>query len=136
MKEFKTLDVEPLDFQSLAADFERTSPGSLQSTVKSVEQGANARLADHWGGDVSLRIGETRMLGYFDKQPQVISSLFLMNVEIFNRKMLILGSMSLVYVNKRVLFLYVFRLPNGKDDENAVTGVTRAWTAKTIAANK
>lgn len=136
LKEFKSTDVEAADFQSLAADFEKLSPGALQSVVKSVEQGAGERLTNHWGTDSALRIGETRMLGYFDKQPQAISSMFVMNAEMFDRKLLILGSMSLVHVNKRVLFLYVFLVPNGTDDQNLVTGLTRSWTAKTIAANK
>jgi hypothetical protein len=136
LKEFKNIDVEAAEFQSLAADFEKLSPGSLQSIAKNAEQGTGERLNHHWGTETSLRIGETRMLGYFDKQPQSISSLFIMNAEMFNRKLLILGSMSLVYVNKRVLFLYVFRVPDSADDQSMVTSVTRSWTAKTIAANK
>lgn len=136
VKDLKASDVEPSEFQSLAADFEKLSPGSLQSIAKNAEQGAGERLTRYWGSDASLRIGETRMLGYFDKQPQTISSLFVMNAEMFGRKLLILGSMSLVHVNNRVLFFYVFRLPNGTDDQDRVTSLTRSWTAKTVAANK
>ncbi len=136
LKEFKNIDVEPTEFKTLAADFEKMSPGELQTAVKSVERHAGEGLSNYWGTDAAVKIGETRMLGYFDKQDQVLSSLFVMNVEMFGRKLLILGSMSLVHVNKRVLFLYVFRLPTGGDDQGAVTALTRSWTAKTIAANR
>ena len=61
--------------------------------------------------------------------------MFLMNIEQFDAGDH-LGSMSLLYVNKRVLFLYVFRIPTGTGDQERVEGVTKSWTAKTIAANK
>ena len=135
-KELKGVEVEPWDFNALVSDFEKQSPGALQSVVKKAEKDMGDRLNDFWGSDAGLRIGETRMLGYFDKQPQSISSMFLMNIEQFDRKVVILGSMSLLYVNKRVLFLYVFRIPTGTADQERVEGVTKSWTAKTIAANK
>jgi hypothetical protein len=135
-KELKGVEVEPWDYNALVSDFEKQSPGALQAVVKKAEKDMGERLNDFWGSDAGLRIGETRMLGYFDKQPQSISSMFLMNIEQFNRKVIILGSMSLLYVNKRVLFLYVFRIPTGTGDQEKVEGVTRSWTAKTIAANR
>lgn len=136
LKDLKNVDVEAAEFKTLAAEFEKMSPGELQSAVRSVEGHAAEGLSRYWGTDAALKVGETRMLGYFGKQEQSMSSMFLMNAEMFNRKLLILGSMSLVHVNKRVLFLYVFRLPTGADDQAIVTGLTRSWTAKTIAANK
>ena len=135
LKELKAADVEAADFQALAAEFEKQSPGMLQSILKSGEKGTGERLNQHWGGETNLKIGETRNLGYFDKQPRSISSMFLMNLEIFNRKMLVLGSMSLVHVNKRVLFVYVFRLPTSDKEQEAVSDFTKTWTAKIIAAN-
>lgn len=135
-KELKAVEVEPWDYNSLVSDFEKQSPGALQAVVKNAEKDMSERLNDFWGSDAGLRIGETRLLGHFDKQPQSISSMFLMNIEQFDRKIIILGSMSMLYVNKRVLFLYVFRVPNGTDDQERVESVTRSWTAKTIAANK
>lgn len=135
-KRLKAEDVEASDFQTLVAEFEKQSPGLLQSIVKTGEKGAGERLSNHWGGDVSLKFGETRMLGYFDKQPRSISSMFLMNLEMFNRKLVIVGSMSLVHVNKRIIFLYVFRIPSSSTDQEMVADLTKYWTAKTVAANK
>ena len=93
------------------------------------------RLGQHWGGETNLKIGETRTLGYFDKQPHSISSMFLMNLEIFDRPMLILGSMSLVHANKRLLFVYVFRITSSGKDRDLVAKFTKAWTSKIITAN-
>ena len=134
LKQLRSADVEP-DFQAIKTEFEKQSPGMLQSVVSSGEKGAGERLSKHWGGETNLKIGETRSLGYFDKQPESISALFVMNLEIFDRKMVILGSMSLVHVNKRLLYVYVFRIPTSDNDQNIVTNFTKAWTAKLIAAN-
>ncbi len=133
-KQLKAADIEALEFQTLTAEFEKQSPGALQSIVKTGEKGAGEALSKHWGTDARLKIGETKMLGYFNKQPQAISSMFLMNLEIFDRKLLVLGSMSLVHVNKRILFLYVFRTADS--DQAVVADFTKSWTAKTVAANQ
>ena len=135
LKQLKSADIELSEFQLLAAEFEKQSPGMLQSIVKSGEKGTGERLSQHWGGETNLKIGETRTLGYFDKQLHSISSMFLMNLEIFDRPMLILGSMSLVHVNKRLLFVYVFRITSSGKDQDLVAEFTKAWTSKIIAAN-
>jgi len=135
-KQLKGADVETHDFRSLAAEFEKQSPGTLQSIAKAGETRAGERLTTHWGSEVNLKIGETRLLGIFDSQPQSVSSMFLMSLEMFNRRVLVLGSMSLVHVNKRILFLYVFRTPESAADQDLVAEVTRSWVARTVAANK
>ncbi|HTH37719.1 MAG TPA: hypothetical protein VL572_07125 [Pyrinomonadaceae bacterium] len=135
LKELKSIDVELSDFQALGSEFEKQSPGMLQSIVKSGEKDTGVRLGQHWGGETNLKIGETRTLGYFDKQPHSISSMFLMNLEIFDRPMLILGSMSLVHANKRLLFVYVFRITSSGKDRDLVAKFTKAWTSKIITAN-
>jgi hypothetical protein len=135
-KQLKGADVETHEFRSLAAEFEKQSPAALQSIAKTGETGAGERLTTHWGSEANLKIGETRLLGVFDKQPQSVSSMFLMSLEMFNRKLLVLGSMSLVHVNKRVLFLYVFRTPESAADQDLVAEMTRSWVARTVAANK
>lgn len=126
LKQFKAVDVESADFQSLVADVEKQSPGALQSIAKSGEKTSNEGLNKHWGGDVGLKIGETRILGHFDKQLQSYSTMFIVNLEMFNRKMTVLGSMSLVHVNKRVLFLYIFRLPTSASDQDVVANVAKS----------
>ena len=135
LKQLRTADVDLHEFQALAAEFEKQSPGMLQTVVKSTEKGSGDRLSKHWGTDTNLKIGETRSLGHFDKQPRSISSMFLMNLEIFDRKMIVLGSMSLVNVNKRLLFIYVFRIPTSDHDNEIVASFTKAWTAKIISSN-
>jgi hypothetical protein len=135
LRQLRNADMETAEFQALAAEFEKQSPGMLQSIVKSGEKGTDERLSKYWGGETNLKIGETRTLGHFDIQPRSISSMFIMNLEIFDRPMLILGSMSLIHVNKRLLFLYVFRLPTTGNDQNIVAEFTRSWTAKIVAAN-
>lgn len=135
LRELKNAEIEPAEFLSLVSDFERLAPGALETVAKNAERGASQRLSDFWGSEAGLKVGETRMLGYFGKQRQAISSLFVMNAEIFDRKILILGSMSLIHVNKRVLFMYVFRVPTGRGDKELVSDLTNSWIAKTIAAN-
>ena len=135
-KQLKGTDVEAFEFRSLSAEFEKQSPATLQSIAKAGETGAGERLTRHWGSEANLKIGETRLLGVFDSQPQSVSSMFLMSLEMFNRKVLVLGSMSLVHVNKRVLFLYVFRRPESAADQDMVAEVTRSWVARMVAANK
>ncbi len=135
LKQLKSADIELSDFQAVAAEFEKQSPGMLQSVVRSGEKDTGERLSRHWGGETNLKIGETRTLGHFDKQPHSISSMFLMNLEIFDRPMLIFGSMSLVHVNKRLLFVYVFRIPTSDKDQTIVAEFTKTWTAKIVAAN-
>lgn len=134
-KRLKSADIEAADFQLLVAEFEKQSPGSLQSVIKSTEKRADEGLSNYWGTKAELKFGETKMLGHFNKQSQAISSLFLMNLEIFNRKLTIVGSMSMVHINKRLLYVYVFRIPASDDDPTVVADLTKSWTAKIVAAN-
>lgn len=134
-KQLRTFDAQPSEFGTLVAEFEKQSPGTLQAIAKTGERSASERLSHHWGTDASLKIGETRMLGHFDKQARSISSMFLMNMEIFQRKLTILGSMSLVHLNDRIVFVYVFRTATADTDQQTVAEFTKRWLAKIIAAN-
>lgn len=135
LKQIKATDITPDEFTDLADAFERQSPGALQTIVKNGEAGTTERLNNHWREDVGLKIGETRMLGYFGRKQGSVSSMFIMDVEMFKRRSVILGSMSMVHVNNRVLFLYVFRIRQSDKDREAVVGLTKSWIAATLAAN-
>lgn len=136
MREVKSIDLDDMSFQALIGAFEKQWAGALQEVIKPTEKGAGERLKEYWGRDTELKIGETQTFGFFNKQKQAISSLFTMNVDIFQRKMTVVGSMSMVHTNDRLLFLYVFRVRSPQNDEELVMDLTEKWITKVLAANR
>lgn len=135
-KHLRSADVSLADFRALAAELKRQPPLALQATLKKDESEADARLSGFWGMAANMKVGETRTIGHFNEQDRVISSLFVTNSEAFGRRFAIIGSMSLVLVNDRLIFLYVFRTTTDPRDQEDVIGLTKSWTARTIEANR
>lgn len=132
MREAKSMDLDDVTYQGLVGAFEKQWTGALQEMIKPIEKGAGERLKEHWGRDAELKLGETKTFGFFNKQKQVISSLYAINVDIFQRKMTVIGSMSMLQANGRLLFLYVFRIRSPQNDEQLVMDLTEKWTSKVM----
>ncbi|MGD9587809.1 MAG: hypothetical protein AB7Q37_08050 [Pyrinomonadaceae bacterium] len=135
-KHLKSTDISSDEFRALAAELKRQPPLALQSALKKQEADMDSRISEFWGVSANMKVGETRTIGHFNEQPNAISSLFVTHSEAFGRRFLTIGSMSLVHVNDRLLFLYVFRTTADPQDQSAVIDITKGWIARTLQANR
>jgi hypothetical protein len=58
------------------------------------------------------------------------------DVQAFGRKKTMLTSLSLVNVNRRLLYVYGYKVFSSESDIRALTDFTKKWTAAILAANK
>jgi len=135
-KHLKATDVSSEDFRTLAGELKRQSPFAVQATLKKEETEIDARVSEFWGMAANIKVGETRTVGHFNEQERAISSLFVTHSEAFGRRFLIVGTMSLVHINERLLFLYVFRTTTDAEDHKAVVDLTKTWITRTLQANR
>jgi hypothetical protein len=135
----KTVDFTPDLFAFYTTDLEKKFDKMLDPTgpalaplIKNAEKG----LDTHWGRGTGFDLKEPKNLGFFDKQPCIFSAMVLMNVELLEKKIPLLVSLSFVLVNKRIVYVSGYRrLTNGKDAE-VLRDFTMKWTAGIVAANK
>jgi hypothetical protein len=139
MKRVKEMDAVAADFQAAAASIEKQAPTLLTEDGPALNQ-ANKNiqggLSKLYGTDVGISVSEPKVLGAFNKSSDVISILVLMKVKTRTGEIPLVSSMSLLLVNKRLIFLYAYRAMSGEDDLEILRDFTKAWTAKTVAANK
>ena len=75
-------------------------------------------------------------LGVFDRSDQVHSTLALITLSANNKRYKFLGTISFVYVNMRLLYIYVYKSDPVEADVEMIREFTRNWTASIVAANQ
>jgi hypothetical protein len=75
-------------------------------------------------------------LGFFEKSQNVFSCMMMVNLELNERKVTILGTLSLVNIGKRLIYVYAYKMAPKGEDVAMLRDFTRNWTAAITAANK
>jgi len=96
----------------------------------------NKGLEEVWGTETKARVADQKNLGYFQDANNVVSVLMAMNLEMNGRTTPLIGSTSFLLVNKRLIFLYMFKRTSAKEDAETMIDLTKKWTAAVLAANK
>jgi hypothetical protein len=78
----------------------------------------------------------SKIFGTFDKTDRVFSSMILVGTEINGRKVSTLGTMSVVFVNHRLVYVYAYKMSPTEGDVKEMNAFTKKWTARIVAANK
>ena len=138
-KRFKTMDQTPELFAYTVADLEKNFDTYIDPngpTVRSMVKGVDKGLTSEAGREAKFDISQPRNLGYFERSEHVFSALMLNEVRAFNRQKTMLVSISMVNVDRRLLYVYVYKVYSSEADIQLVTDTTKKWTAAIIAANK
>lgn len=138
-KTYKAANISPEFYASVVKEMEKNfstyfSPDS--ALMKDVEKNSSKGLTELLGEKVTVNIGGTTPLGFFEKSENVFSAMLLINLEVYGRKLAILGTLSLVRVNQRLIFVYAYKLAPKADDVKVMGDFAKKWTAKILSANK
>lgn len=117
---------------SLQRDFETAVDANLLTAVEA----ARKALSERWGRPADIGMVRPVNLGFFEKQPN-LSSVMMMSPIIKDGKQIpMLGVMSHVVVNKRLLYISIYKELTADEDAIILRDFTKKWTAAIIAANK
>ncbi len=122
------------DFETLSAEVEKQfSPGgegaaTLQKEASKITQNANLGL--------DLKLGETRMLGIYEKTKQSVDMGLLMKTQVGNGPVeTMVAAASFLDVKGKVIFLYVYSDYHAQADADWTQAVVKSWRQSIIAAN-
>jgi hypothetical protein len=138
-KQARSLDVTPELFAGVVAAAEKNSGAYMDPNgpvIKGAEKNSGKGLSELSGVETTVAITGLKSLGYFEKTDKVFSYLAAANIEVSGRKVSILFSTSFVYVNRRLVFVYVYKIEPKAEDERILRDFTKSWTAKIVASNK
>jgi hypothetical protein len=137
-RRIKDLDCSPQNFATTVAGFKAFFPTLLDpnsQATKQLESDISGELKELSGKDQTVRLSGQKNLGYFQETPDVFSGLSAVNLEVNGKSMPLIGSASLVRVNDRLIFLYVYKQTTSKDDVALMMDLAKKWTASVLFAN-
>jgi len=138
-KRFKTTDQTPELFTATVATLEKNFDTYIDPNgpiVKSMVKGVDKGLTSDAGREAKFDISQPQRLGYFEKSERVFSAMMMNQVKAFGRQKTMLVSISLINVNRRLLYVYVYKVYSSEADIQLVTDTTKKWTSAIVAANK
>lgn len=138
-KSSKATDTSPEFYAAVVKEMEKNfstyfSPDS--AVMKDMEKNSSKGLTELLGEKVTVNVGGTTPLGFFEKTDNVFSSMLLVNLEVYGRKLAILGTLSLVRVNQKLIFVYTYKMSPKAEDVKTLGDFAKKWTAKILTANK
>jgi hypothetical protein len=138
-KKARSMDITPESFAVIVTAVEKNFTNYVDPNspiMKRSIASANTKMKERTGEDVGLKLREPTNLGFFDKRPGVLSTMAIMNVEANGRSQAVLTSVSFLLVNKRCIYVAVFKGLTGDEDVKTVQDLTKKWTTAIIAANR
>jgi hypothetical protein len=138
-KRLKEIDCTRANFSDAVSQVRKSFDSYLNPKgqfLLSIVKNANKGLTEHLGQDPELKIGETKNLGYFDSQPDIFSAMILMKVEAFGKPISLLGTLSLIRVNNRMIYVYAYRKLETENDAEILRDFTKKWTSEIMESNK
>lgn len=138
-KKARTADSTPAQFQAVVAEFEKSFNTYMDpdgQLMKNIERNSSKGLTEIYGKNTNVGFSEMSNLGFFEKTQNVFSGMIMANLEINDRKLTILGTLSLVNVANRLIFVYAYKMDPKGEDVAMLRDFTKNWTADIVAANK
>jgi hypothetical protein len=137
-RRLRTIPVTLENYKAVVNDLEKNFDTYLDpdgDLIRKVETNSEKGLAGI-GTKATIRTTSTKNLGFFEKNERVFSAMSEYSANVSGRMVTTLGTLSVVRVKDRLLFVYVYRMfPDEYAAKDLVT-FTRTYTAKILAANK
>jgi len=135
----KAIDMTPETFAAIVASLEKNFDTYLDPNgpiVAEMIKNAGKGLDKYWKQETGTKISQPKNLGFFQKEPNLFSGMIMSNIEVMERKRTMLSSVSLLNINKRLVFVYVYKVFSTEADIVTLRDFTKKWTAAILAANK
>jgi hypothetical protein len=134
----KARDMTEAEFASLVSQVESTISQVLDingPVMKSAVQNLRGGLSSVSGKEVPLELSQPQNLGSFEKTKDVYSIMLVMALQVPSDKLPLLCGVSLVKVNRRLLYVYTYRRFTSEKDVEQLRDFTREWVGQILSAN-
>ncbi len=135
-KAINDTDVTPEMFKEFVLGLEKDFETAVDANLTKSVEAARKALSERWGRPADIGLARPVNLGFFDKQPNVSSVMMMSILSKDGVPIPMLAVMSHVVVNKRLLYINIYKELNADEDAVALRDFTKKWTAAIIAANK
>ena len=132
-------NITPTAFSALRFYIEKefakmTDPESKE--MRSGEKYVSKNLTHLLESGTKVKFNQPVNLGVIDKNDRVYSTLALLNLSVNKKPYKFLGTVSFVYVNMRLVYVYAYKSNPVEADAEMLSEFTRKWTASIIAENE
>lgn len=132
-------DITPESFRAIGAFIERefgkiTDP--RDRAVLADQHYVSKNLSKLLKSRTNVKWDQPVNLGVFEKSDRVHSTLTLLSLSANNTPYKFLGTVSFVYVNMRLFYVYAYKLDPVEEDLEMIREFTRKWTASIVGANQ
>ena len=134
----RDVDVSPTGFKVLGAYIEKEFAritGSDSRDMLAGERYVSKNLTELVESKTKVKFGQPVNLGVFNKNERVHSTLTLLNLSVNKVPYRFLGTVSFVYVNMRLIYVYAYKANPVDADVEMLREFTKKWTASIVAAN-
>jgi hypothetical protein len=138
LKLAKAHDMSDAEFAALLAQVETSISQVFDingPTMKSAVKNVRDALSNLSGKEVQVDFDQPQNLGSFDKMKNVYSFMMLMTFKGPQAKVPLLGGISLVKVNQRLIYVYTYRKFTSEKDAEVLRDCAKAWVRQILAAN-
>lgn len=135
----KNLDATKTIFDGIVASLEKNFDTYLDPNgplMKRLETTSEKNLSALLGTDPNLKFTGMKPLGFFEKSDRVFSGIMVIDLEIYGRKVSTLGTISVVNVGKRLIFVATYKMFPTAVDVPVLRDFAKKWTTAIAAANK
>ena len=133
----KAREMTDAEFAGIVSYFESRSTQLLDINgplMKTAVQNLTGGLSSSAGKEVPLELEQPQNLGSFQKTNDVYSIMLVLTLK--GGQYPLLGTMSFVKVNHRLLYVYTYRKFTSEKDAEILRDFTREWTEQIVAANR
>lgn len=131
-------NITPAAFSAMTIYIEREFAKMTDSDSKEMRSGeryVSKNLTSLLERTTKLKFNQPVNLGVFEKDDRVHSTLTLLSLSANKKPYRFLGTVSFVYVNLRLVYLYAYKMNPVDADMEMLRDFTRKWTASIIASN-
>jgi hypothetical protein len=129
-------------FASLISEFRKNGSSVLDinsARLKAAVERLDKTLSELSNSDARLEMSQPVPLGEMDTRPNVYSTLLSINYTYEDkgqrRQRPVLGGLTFMRLNQRLIYVYTYRSYNAKADIEIIQDFTKKWITKILAAN-
>jgi hypothetical protein len=129
-------DITPEMFTEFVSSLERDLQTSIDFELPRAVVASRKALSEQWDRPANVSLLRPVVLGFIDKKPNVSTVMMMTTILNDKQRIAMLAVFGHVVVNKRVLYVNIYKELTTDEDAAALRDFTRKWTAEIIAANK
>jgi hypothetical protein len=128
--------VTPEIFKQIAGSMGQEFAASMDTAVKDSQDEMNRRLKALNANPTTLTLDKPLMLGSFFSKPDAVGFGSVMPYDVNGKMVKLAAAVSVVRVQERVLFLYLYTIYKDQESVNWVRTTSEKWADTILAANR